>query len=333
MSTLRDVAKKAGVSTGTVSRILSNDENFKISDEKRKAVLDAVDTLSYLYKPKKHKVPKVKLGVILAVSSEKYGDPFFNTILGSIEKECTKHNFSISIIKHYNELNSTQALEELFVLKLDGLFLLENIPSPLYKELKLEIPHLVGIDSTAKNYNNVGFDIFSAHVEAMEYLIDCGFKKIAYFGGGSARENFNSSPKVSAYYDTLRKHNIRVNKDYIYDTEWDVDICAQAARKLLQLDTLPEVIFAGSDTLAAVILSVAYELGIKVPQDISVLGFNNIPSSAISIPALSTVDIPTKKMGEIAVTRMKDIIEGDKEIYNIALPTKIIKRNSIKEKN
>lgn len=329
MSTLRDVAKLAGVSAASVSRVLSKDESFKISDQTRLAISEAVEALNYIYVPKKSKLPKKRIGIILAQSSEKYGDPFFNSILGTIEKECAIHNFSIPVIKNYNELKSEKELQEVLDAKLDGIFLMESLPKTMLKTIQTHIKHIVGIDGSASKFNNVGFDKFKSNVNAMEYLIAKGAKRIAYIGGGSANKTLLKTTKASAYFESLRKNDLNYKENLIFDSQWDIEECAKIARKLLSQKIIPDAIFAGSDTLASVILSIAYELKISVPKDIMVMGFNNIPGSALTIPSLTTVNIPTQKIGVIAVRRMKQIIEGDTEIYNILVNTNIIERNSI----
>ncbi|QIK69411.1 LacI family transcriptional regulator [Erysipelothrix sp. HDW6C] len=332
MSTLRDVAKLANVSAATVSRVLSEDHTFKISDETRQTIMDAVATLNYTYKSKKKGSIPFRVAVILALTSEKYGDPFFNTILSTIEEECSKHNINLIAIKNYTELNAPNGFQELLDLQPDGVFLMENLPKSILDALVREINHIVGIDFDSYHFNNVGFDKLEATNQAMDYLFRKGFRDIAYIGGSTPNEEFEGTHRMIGYRESLRRHQIPMNPRIVFDCGWDIDTCAHMTESLMASEHRPEAIFAGSDTLAAVILSVLYEKGYKVPEDISVLGFNDIPGSAHTIPTLTTINVPTKTIGQLAVKRMRElVIEGDTLITNTLVTTHVVERNSIRK--
>ena len=148
MSTIRDVAKLANVSTATVSRILNNDTKYKITDETRNRVLDAVHTLNYSLpaKPPKHKqentVPNgsCRIGCILSVTKKKYNDPYFMSIFAGIEKRLQEKGYSISFIKTGAELVDQANLISSFKEPVSGLILMESLNQELYNYVREHVP-------------------------------------------------------------------------------------------------------------------------------------------------------------------------------------------------
>lgn len=332
MATLRDVAKQAGVSLATASRILSNDPSFKTTEQTRKKVEDAVASLNYTFKSKA-KQSKYNIGCIMAVTTEKYGDPFFNSILASAEEESTKYGMVISSIKNYNELKDPNVLAEMCRQNLDGLILMEDLPTDVFQQLTDSIPYLVGIDPYMCDYNNVGFDHIEATFQVMNHFLACGCRRIAYIGGGAPNTNFLDSKRMIAYRESLRKAQIPYDPSIVIDCDWDIEQCARETERIMKAKDRPDAIFAGSDTLASVILGKLYEMDIHCPRDISVIGFNNLSISAHMIPPLSTIEVPTHEIGKRAVQRLYQLMhDHDDTILNILLPTKFIERNSTARK-
>lgn len=332
MATLRDVAKLAGVSLATASRILSNDSEFKTTPETKQKVEDAVVTLNYTFKSKA-KANKYNIGCIMAITTEKYGDPFFNSILAAAEEESAKYGMAITSIKNYHELKEPFILSEMCKQNLDGLLLMEDLPNEIFTTLSDAIPYIVGIDRYCDDYNNVGFDHIEAAFQVMNHLIDCGCRRIAYIGGGAPNTNFLDSKRMIAYREALRRANIPYDPDIVINCDWDIERCAQSCEQLMNLKQRPDAIFAGSDTLASVILGKLYEMDIHCPRDISVVGFNNLATAAHMIPPLSTVDVLTREIGRRAVRRLYELMhDHDDTVLNILLPTKFIERSSTARK-
>jgi DNA-binding LacI/PurR family transcriptional regulator len=163
----------------------------------------------------------------------------------------------------------------------------------------------------------------------MNYLISNGYKRIAYIGGASPNISVADSLRTICYRETLRKNKIPYDENIILDCNWDLNLCAEYTKMLLRLENRPDAIFAGSDTLASVILGVIYQMGLTCPKDVGVVGFNNLDSSGHTIPPLTTVDIPTKDIGKIAAIRLLELINNEDDLtLKINLPTKLIVRNS-----
>lgn len=328
MSNIREVAKRANVSITTVSRIINNDPNFHTTPCTKKAVMKAIKDLNY--KPNR-KVKMTNIGCILSISSEKYADPFFTTILSVCEKEAEKQNIIISQVRHYSELNNPLILNEFINSGLEGLIVMERLPEDMLKTLNKSIPHIINIDyeDAIDNINTVGYDHRFANSKVFNYLIECGYKRIAVIAESSPLESYDNSERLVSYREALRKNNIPYDSELIRDCKCDVDECIKQARELMKLKNPPDVIFAASDSLASATISELQRLGYNCPKDIGVMGFNNLPISTHTNPSLTTLEIPMADIGRKAISRLVELMNNkDNDILKISFPTKLIIRES-----
>jgi len=334
MTNIRDVAREAGTSIATVSRILSNDNSFETTVKTRRRVQDTAKKLNYTVKLHKKTLKKIHLGCVLALTAEKYSDPFFTSILSAAEEECVQHNALISIIRNYNELDNPSVLSEICSFGLSGMILMEDLPHRMLNQLKASIPNIVTVDIPTNEFNSIGFDNYESNIQVMNCLINYGYRRIAHIGGSSSGIDFEHSPRMSAYREVLFRNGIPYDPSLTLNCKWDLDQCAVCATQLFSQNQLPEVVFAGSDTLATVIIGVMHKMGLKCPQDIGVIGFNNISMSSIMSPPLSTVNVPSKDIGITAVRRLMEMINGkDNRIMKITFPTQIVLRESLRQIN
>ena len=334
MANLRDVAKLAGVSLACAARVLCEDATFKVAPQTREKIYGAAKELQYIYKKKNTKKhPQWKVGFILALTSEKYSDPFFTSILSAAEEAAEHLGIKPVIARNYNEIKNEDLLNELLELNLDGLILMEKLPEDIFYKLRENIPNIIGIDPFLPGINSISFDAIEAAMLVMDHFFSTGCKRIAYIGGASQNEKFDTSLRMMAYRESLRKHQIEYKEEWVKDCNWDLEQCGKYAEELLTSKNPPDAIFAGSDTLASVILGRVFALGLKCPEDISVIGFNNLPMSAHTIPPLTTIEVPTKQIGQLAIKRLYEILNNsNKQVMNISLPVQLIIRESTKEK-
>lgn len=334
MANIRDVAAEAGVSIATVSRVLAKSEGFKTTDETREAILRAAERLNYTHRPSPRAKKKVQLGCMLALTAEKYADPFFTAILSAAEEECARQGAVISVIRNYNELRDPVALQELCDSGLAGLFLMEQIPKDALDKIRAGIPHILSIDNDESDYqfNGVGFDHYEANMKVMRCLLAHGYRRIAMISGSSPNEPLEGSIRLLAYREALRLAGLEFDEAIIKDCAWDLDLCARQTEELMRLKTPPDAIFAGSDSLASAVLGTLYAMELRCPSDVGVMGFNNINLSAHMAPPLTTVEIPTHEIGVAAVQRLMEMINGHGGTRRkILFPTELILRSSLRE--
>ncbi|MBR6444273.1 MAG: LacI family DNA-binding transcriptional regulator [Firmicutes bacterium] len=332
MANMRQVAEEAGCSLATVSRVLSGDSRFKVTEETKEKIFDAVRKLDYVLPSRD--VNRVQIGCVLSITTEKYSDPFFTDILSSIEKECDRQNFAITTVRTFNELRNPSNLREFIGADLTGVILMERISDAILEQIKANSPYIIFIDNDEDDYHydGVGFDHRVANKQAMDCLIRHGYRRIALISGSSPNEPMEDSIRLSTYRDSLMKAGLPYDEHLIRDCRWDLDLCAEQTKELLSLKNPPDAIFAGSDSLAAAVLSTVYGMGLSCPDDIGIIGFNNIDQCNYMVPPLTTVDIPTESIGTIAVQRLQEMIEKkDSHMRKILLPTKIVERESLKK--
>ena len=340
MANMRQVAELAGCSPATVSRVLSGDSRFKVTEETRKRIYDAVSKLDYSLPARES--ARAQIGCILSITAEKYSDPFFTDILSAIEKECESQDLAITSTKTYNELRNSSIFQEFISAGLNGAILMERMPDDMLEQISSHIPNIIFIDNDEDDYHydGVGFDHRMANKQAMECLLAHGYRRIALISGSSPNEPMSDSIRLSTYRDALRKAGISYDGDLIKDCLWDLDTCSRQTKELMEMKDPPDAIFAGSDSLASAVLSTLYSMGKSCPEDVGIIGFNNNEMCSYMIPPLTTVDIPTEDIGVIAVRRLSEMISargGGKttgsSVCKILLPTKIVTRKSLRDQN
>ncbi|MFV0552024.1 MAG: LacI family DNA-binding transcriptional regulator [Anaerorhabdus sp.] len=333
MSTIRDVSNQSGVSIATISRYLRNDSSLKIKEETKEKIDSAIKELNYVHKSKKAVGQKMRIGVVLAYTSQKYSDPFFSTILTGIEDECEKFNASVISVCQCIDLEKPELLTQFCSQNLDGIIIMENINKSTLSVLEKHTKNIVFVDQYNPSYNNVGIDHFSACKKVMNCFIENGYKRIAYVGGAVQNVNFDDSYRTIAYRESLRRAHIEYDESIYINCDWNIDLCAKLTKELLLTKNRPDAIFAGSDTIASVILGVLHELNLKCPDDIGLIGFNGLAISSHYAPALTTLSVPMYEIGRIAFQRLHQLITKDEDTtISINLPTEITIRNSIKLK-
>ncbi|HWR18536.1 MAG TPA: LacI family DNA-binding transcriptional regulator [Clostridia bacterium] len=333
MANIREVAQEAGVSITTVSKILSGDTGFKTTLQTRQNVEAAAARLGYIRKPARRRQERIKLGCILALTAEKYSDPFFMAILAAAEEECDRQGAVISIVRNYNELKNPTVLEELYNAGLSGVFLMERVPKDILDHIRANIPNVVFIDNDEADYqfDGVGFDHVEANWKVMRCLLDHGYKRIAIISGSSPNEPFSDSFRLVTYREALRRAELTYDESLVKDCAWDLNLCAVQTRELMSLSTPPDAIFAGSDSLASAVFGTLYAMGLRCPENVGVIGFNNISLSAHMAPPLTTIGIPTHEIGVAAVQRLMDMINGRGGCKRkILFPTELILRTSLR---
>lgn len=339
MSTIRDVAKLANVSTATVSRIINNDTKYKITDATRNRVWEAVQALDYTLpvKPPKHRqVPpsgspsQFKVGVVLSVTKKKYNDPYFMSILSGIEKRLQEKGSTVSFIKTGAELCDQANLISAFQEPVSGMILMETLNGELFDYVRSHVPYIVGIDTLRQDIDNVGYDHFQAAVIATQHLIAQGHTKIGFIGGIDDPHNYMASRRYQGYYIAMTAAGLPVEKKWILNCDWDEDICAEQVDAVCKSGDLPTAFFASSDLMAIVAINILFKNRLAIPQDVAVVGISDIDIAKYTNPPLSTVHIPTEDIGTVAADMLLARINGyDLPPQKILLPISMVNRSSV----
>lgn len=337
-TTIYDIAKAAGTSTATVSRVLSNSE-YPISDEMRNRVLNSAKQLHYspnlvgrtLKKKQSHDI-----GVIIPNIS----NPFYSQLILGIEKEARDRGFNILLCNSYrNAEYENNAIELMYQKQVDGILLsticdehrlLRNLT-----EIGLKV---VCLDQNVDDLecNRVGFDFSEGSILAIDYLFSLGHREIGFATTPLKRKS--RTEIFNGYKQGLIKNSIPYNEEYLFISEieketgegtFEFEIGIDLARKCAELKRMPTAILAVNDITAMGLIQGFNLLGINVPNDISIVGFDNIEFSSMCNPPLTTIDQPSFNTGRIACKILIDDIENkSNDVVAIKLEPRLIKRSS-----
>ncbi len=326
MSTIRDVAKKAGVSIATVSKVLSNVDMHKIPESTVNIVKKAAENLNYIV-PENYRRRK-SIACIINVTAEKNADSYYYTILEGIKQVLLKHNYSVDYVVTKYDFTGRK-MKELLKNKIEGFILMTNLDEDVLTAVKQKTKNIVCIDTTLSEFDNIMYNRFEAGCYAMEYLIKNGHRKIAYIGSHMKTDYSLHFGRFDAYRVMLKRYNLETNASWMIDCKWTRDICFNLTKKLLESDKVPSAIFFASDYMAIAGIDAIKEMGKTIPGDISIIGISDI-DEAQGLD-LTTIGIPKIDIGRITAQTLLARINGDDTIAKqIYVCTKLIERSSVR---
>jgi len=333
MATLKDIAKIANVSMATVSRVLNYDDSLSVAEETRKRVFKAAQKLDYK-KYDDSRIPdfeedKLTIGISHCFTlEEELSDSYYFSIRTGIEKACFEHNIKSKVIFNNNDLVNMDQIEDVDGVIAIGRYSKENI----LKFEKLGKP-IVFVDSIPFNrkFDSVCVNFKRPTNEILDYLFKLGHKKIAYIGGIAYKDKHPDGfvdPREKYFAFRMKSEGYYDQKN-IYVGEYNVNSGYEIGKKVLSTNKDITAIFAASDPIAIGITKAAKELGVRIPEDISLTGFDDISMADFITPTLTTVHVHTELMGSLGVSHLIDQIKSLREIPIITyVPTKLIIRNS-----
>lgn len=330
--TIYDVAREAGVSMATVSRVVNGNPNVK--PVTRKKVLDVIERLGYRPNAVARGLASKKtttVGVIIPDISH----VFYAELARGIEDIATMYKYNIILS------NSDQTREREFSLintmlgkQVDGLiFISENVTETHVEEFKRARIPVVLASSIDKNKEipSVTIDYHQATFDAISYFIEKGHKRIAMLKGPDNTAGI-SQKKIEGYQEALKAGNIPFDENLIISSEYSHEDGIEAFMELWNLDEKPTAILCTSDELALACINAASDNGVKVPDEIEIIGFNDTKLAKMVRPTLTTVVQPTYDIGAVAMRLLTKYMNKEEvEEDNIVLPHHIIFRGSTKE--
>ncbi|MEZ9234322.1 LacI family DNA-binding transcriptional regulator [Shewanella sp. 10N.286.52.A9] len=305
-STIQDVAELAGVSKMTVSRVLNNDE--KVSDKTRLKVKEAANKLHYRPNISARRLASAKSYFIGLLYENPSQGGYVSQFMMSALKSCRQRGYHLVV----DECEGTQ-VEKLTITRdlveetrVDGVILLppfcNNIE--ILNELKaLNVPYIrVSPDVELTQSPFVCMDDYQAAFEMTNLLIEQGHRDIAFIIGhpdvGASRLRYQG------FLDAMRSNKLTIPPEYIEQGLFSYKSGLSAAKALLTCNNMPTAIFASNDDMAAAVISVANSLGIQVPQQLSVVGYDDTPIATTIWPNITTVKQPIEAMAEAAIAML-----------------------------
>jgi LacI family transcriptional regulator len=336
--TIKDVARKAQVSVATVSLVINN--NQRISPETKRKVLRAIKALDYHpTRSARGLVSKRSgnIGFILTDDHFSRSEPFYTKIFLGTEFEAREEEYYV-LLTTISSTYHAQSLLPRFILEknVDGIILAGKIPEPFIKNLRNYNIPLVFVDyyPPRGSYPVVLIDNISGGFKATSHLILCQHKNIAFIAGDI--EHPSMVERFQGYKMALEKNNISFDPNFVVIDEpyTGREDGYSAAKKLLKQTDKISAIFAGNDAMAIGVLQYLKEKKIKVPKEISLIGFDDVESDLSVDPALTTVRVPKVDMGMEVMRVMSAILNNKLQTpRKVLMPVEIVIRNSTCEKN
>ncbi|MBK5201643.1 MAG: LacI family DNA-binding transcriptional regulator [Spirochaetaceae bacterium] len=341
---VKDVANKSGVSMATVSRVLNG--NTRVNEKSKQRVLAAAKELDYLPNQAARSLV-LKKSNILGIIVPNLENSFNSKLLATIEEEADREGYKIIICCIQENLEKEIKYVNLFrQMYIDGLIILnEKINSKSRKVLNsCEFPIVQAsvLIKGLKNSISINVDNRKASCELVNYLIKNGHRDIAMITGNLVDQT-SGQFRLDGYLQALKENDISVNENLIKSGNFTFDSGYKATKDILSKKEIPTAIFAACDEMAMGAASAALDLGYNVPNDISIVGFDNIESSRMYRPAITTIGQSTKIIGNLALMAIlqsknnaKTSIEFNNRQYpiidnKIEIPYIFIERNSVKK--
>lgn len=328
MPTMKDIARIAGVSLSTVSHVV-NSSRF-VSPEITERVQKVIKELNY--KPslvaRSLKMKETNtLGMLVTASN----NPFFAEVVRHVEKYCERHHYHLILVNTDGNSESLKKhIERLLLKQVDGLLLMCAEPQDFDPEIMagIKLPMVV-IDWWQQPLNA---DIIHENSElggylATKALIDAGYSEIAIITGELSKPL--TVNRLAGYKRALSDHNLPIHPEWIVESHFHYDGGIEATAKLLALPNRPQAIFAMSDSIAIGAYQAIWKAGLRIPQDIAVIGYDNIELAQFLAPPLSTIHQPKARLAKNAIQKLiARIKDPNKEIEVIQLSPELVKRAS-----
>lgn len=331
--TIKDLADMAKVSIATISRALNNDD--KVKAETKELILNLAREHNYKPNMLARNFVKRKTNTIGVILPEVV-DEFFSELIRGVDKIAYSAGYNTMIAGSHSERTLAESVYN-FMRNgvVDGVILMAPSVSDQIKEVisKSNIPTvLINSKSEDINCDTIGIDNFQGSYAMLEYLIHCGYSKIALIGGPAS--NIDAIQRKRAYKKALEDHKLESREDWIINSDFTITGGEYSCRRLLSLLDKPELIFAANDMMAIGCYQAASSFKLNIPEDIGIVGFDDIFVSQFLSPRLTTIHVPISELGIKAANLLFKRIESPEieKALHIKVSTGLVFGNSTKEK-
>lgn len=333
MATIKDVAKMAGVSTTTVSHVI-NKTRF-VAKETEEAVMQAIKSLKYSPSAvaRSLKVNTTKsIGMIVTTSES----PYFAEIIHAVEDHCYRQGYSLFLCNTQNDPEKIKNHVEMLAKKrVDGLLVMCSE----YTQHSLDVlSSFSSVPMVVMDWGpNTDTDIiednsFTGGYLATKHLIDCGHKEIGLIAG--ELDKTTARTRYEGFVKAMNEANLPFHENWIMEGFFEPEDGYECMNKILAQDSLPTAVFCCNDVMALGAISAITEKGLRVPDDISIIGYDNIHSSRFYAPPLTTIHQSKSRLGAQAVNLLFERIANkdndNHEKHRIAIHPELVLRKSVR---
>jgi len=328
---MQDIAKRLGISKNAVSLALNNKPG--VSEQLRQQIIKTAQEMNYSGLSYKRKNNNILVLIPEYIRNDTY---FYNDIYWSIENEAKLKGYNAILTSVSEEMESELRLPGIyFDMNFSGILIIGVFRKNFVKKLlTLGLP-IISVDHY---YDDIMLDsVVTANVEcaymAVQYLIDNGHKDIGYIG--SIDMTASLYERWIGYLKAMRKNNLEVNKEHCITKPSSLysllNEISEIEKSLDEMSSFPTAWFCGGDRIAYALINVLTRRGIKVPDDISVMGFDDLQASSIIVPNLTTVRVKRQSIGAAAINLMTEKIEKGGDVIKYSIYGELVIRDSVKK--
>ncbi|MGD0340652.1 MAG: LacI family DNA-binding transcriptional regulator [Bacteroidales bacterium] len=332
--TIYDIAKALNLAPSTVSRALKDHPHVR--DETKKKIIATASEMGYRHNKFASSLRQRHTNTI-GVVVPRLSSYFMASTIAGIEKVTSEKGYGLIISQSQESWRKEiSCVSTLFNSRVDGLLVSLAFETKNLDHFDIlfnrDIP-VIFFDRVADFHGcmTVMIDNYKAAYEATSHLLQQGCRKIAHLGGNMLRNVY--SERLKGFKQALADNNAEFNEDYLFITNMSNTAGIEVAEKILKMKSMPDGLFAANDTTAVAAIVELEKNGIRIPDDIAVVGFNNEPVSQVVQPNLTTVDYPAREIGEIAATSLINQLKNPRQAYLSTIVLKhtlIIRESSIK---
>jgi LacI family transcriptional regulator len=323
--TIRDVAEQAGVSVATVSKVIN--QRYGVAADTTARVQAVIDALGYEASLVAQSLRNHRTNVIGILVADL--EPFSTELLKGAGDAIRGSGFELVVYSAGGRTGDVVGWERRYLSRLSGTLVDGAVlVTPTVVDVHYGAP-VVAVDphTGSSGFPTVDADSLRGARLATEHLLGLGHRRIAMLAGRPDLES--AKLREQGYREALVTAGIPFEDSLVRVGGYDPDLSALAAHELLTMPQRPTAVFAANDVTAIATIEVAQDLGLRVPEDLSVVGFDNIPESALCTPQLTTVNQPIRTMGERAVEMLIRLIRGEPvELTHLTLATELVVRGS-----
>jgi LacI family transcriptional regulator len=332
MVTIRDVARAAGVSVATVSRVLNRKDTVTAQTERR--VREVIRRLEYVPHGGARSLTTRRTHVIGVVLPEMYGD-FFSEIIRGIDRVARPRGYHVLVSGSHSDAEETEAVLHALHGRVDGLVLMMPGPGaePLARSLPRGTPVILLNGPPGSGHPTVSVDNRAGARLAVDHLLDLGHRRIALIGG--PEDNADAAERRLGYREALAARGIEPDERLELPGDFREDSGFAAGEELVRRawkGDAPTAVFAANDAMAIGCLAGLRSKGRQVPEDLSLVGFDDVPNARFLTPALTTVRVPIAEVGGRAMERLLGTIDeqtGEGALREVVAPTLSIRDSTL----
>lgn len=299
--TIRDVARAASVSVATVSRVLN--DSGPVRQDTQRRIRNVVERLHYSPHGAARSLITRRTNTLGVLLPDVYGE-FFSELIRGIDSSAREVGYHVLVSGSHSDRSDIEAMLRAMRGRVDGLIVMSpdlDVARTLPKNLTAGLP-IVLLNGNVRRFDAIRVDNYGGALAMVRHLIGLGHRRIAHLAGPAG--NQDAAERIRGYRDAMRLRAGDAAKPLVIEGDFREETGYQAGRLLLEGKNPPTAVFAGNDAMAIGLLAAFQEAGVRVPQDVAVAGFDDIPIARFTTPALSTVRVSIAELGSMATRRL-----------------------------